>query len=100
MLTVHNHLSRRGLICALSIALIALAVSGAPVRAASPSTAYLPLAARGLSIPFPSSEELIDRALASGAIDTETALIYKVYAAFGDARLPSQYRGDEPLGRG
>lgn len=43
----------------------------------------------------PSSAELIDEALANGEIDAETALVYKVYAAFGDNRLPDVYRGDD-----
>ncbi|HSP55342.1 MAG TPA: hypothetical protein VLS25_07120, partial [Dehalococcoidia bacterium] len=42
-----------------------------------------------------SSEQLIDDALAAHSIDAETALVYKVYAAFGDSRLPPQYRGDD-----
>lgn len=41
----------------------------------------------------PTTFALIDPALASGAIDAETALVYKVYSEFNDARLPPQYRG-------
>jgi len=41
----------------------------------------------------PTTFELIDAALASGAIDDETALLYKVFAEFGDPRLPQQYVG-------
>lgn len=37
--------------------------------------------------------ELIDQALASGAIDAETALVYKVYHEFNDPLLPAQYVG-------
>lgn len=37
--------------------------------------------------------ELIDNALAAGLVDAETALLYKVYAEFGDDRLPAQYVG-------
>jgi hypothetical protein len=44
---------------------------------------------------LPSTVERIDRALANGALPSETALIYKVYAAFGDERLPVEYRGDD-----
>lgn len=36
---------------------------------------------------------LIDEALVNGAIDAETALVYKVLASFEDPRLPPQYRG-------
>jgi len=41
------------------------------------------------------SIELIDQALASGAINAETALVYKVYVMFQDTRLPGQYQGDD-----
>ncbi len=37
--------------------------------------------------------ELIDQALADGAIDAETALLYKVFYEFHDERLPAEYRG-------
>jgi len=43
----------------------------------------------------PSSESLISEALAAGDIDAETALRYRVFAAFGDPRLPSAYQGDD-----
>lgn len=39
------------------------------------------------------SDELIAAALAAGTIDAETALVYRAFANFGDARLPAQYRG-------
>ena len=49
------------------------------------------------SIPLPgtgpTSVQLIDAALANGSIDNEQALIYKMFAEFGDPRLPAQYRG-------
>lgn len=41
-----------------------------------------------------SSFELIDQAQARGEIDDETALIYHVFAAFGDSRLPATFHGD------
>jgi len=41
----------------------------------------------------PTTFELIEQALADGVIDAETALVYKVFAEFGDARLPVAYRG-------
>lgn len=43
----------------------------------------------------PSSEAKIKTAQARGEIDAETALIYRVYASFEDARLPAQYLGDD-----
>ena len=54
---------------------------------------YLPLIMSGAR--RPTSNQLIDQALARGAIDAETALTYKVFAAFGDARLPAFYQGDD-----
>ena len=41
------------------------------------------------------SEHLIEEALESGDIDEETALEYRVFAAFGDPRLPAEYEGDD-----
>jgi len=41
----------------------------------------------------PTTDSLIDKAEASGAINSETALIYRLYFLFGDARLPAAYRG-------
>jgi hypothetical protein len=44
------------------------------------------------------SEQLIDAAVARGEISSEQGLIYKVYSAFFDPRLPSQYVGvPDPL---
>ena len=77
------------------------AVAEAPVEPDSigsqaQTVVYLPLALRNwLPEPEPSSETLIEQAVAAGTLDTETALIYKVYAVFGDSRLPSQYHGDD-----
>jgi hypothetical protein len=41
----------------------------------------------------PSSHALIEAALQAGEIDEETALLYTVYAEFGDDRLPERFRG-------
>ena len=41
----------------------------------------------------PTSTSLIAQALARGTIDAEQALTYRVYAQFGDARLPAAYDG-------
>lgn len=43
----------------------------------------------------PTSGDLIEDALEAGDIDEETALLYRVYAEFGDERLPAQYEGDD-----
>jgi len=56
-------------------------------------TIHLPLISK--SGPPPSSSELIAQALARGQIDSETALVYNVYAIFVDARLPAIYQGDD-----
>ena len=43
--------------------------------------------------PRPTSYGLIDRALEAKRIDEETAHKFRVFAAFGDERLPQEYRG-------
>jgi hypothetical protein len=43
----------------------------------------------------PSSAELIDAALEAGEIDEETALVYQVFAVYGDERLPAKFSGDD-----
>jgi hypothetical protein len=48
-----------------------------------------------VSAPTRSSSELIDAAQASGVLNEETAIAYKVFAVFGDTRLPSAYKGDD-----
>ena len=45
----------------------------------------------------PSSFDLIDQAAASGQIDAETALEYKVFSSFKDSRLPSAFQGSDPV---
>ncbi|MFH2105559.1 MAG: hypothetical protein ABII72_04995, partial [Parcubacteria group bacterium] len=40
------------------------------------------------------SFDLIDKALEEGKIDKETSLVYGAYAAFGDERLPEEYRSE------
>jgi hypothetical protein len=44
----------------------------------------------------PTTFQLIDGGVVKGEIDAETALLYKVYATFGDPRLPQAYVGDPP----
>ena len=43
--------------------------------------------------PLPTSHALINKAVAAGQLDSETALVYRVYAEFGAERLPAAYRG-------
>jgi hypothetical protein len=40
-----------------------------------------------------SSDQLIEQALANGDITDEEAIIYRVFAAFSDSRLPDEYDG-------
>jgi hypothetical protein len=46
----------------------------------------------------PSSFDKIGAALTAGTIGSETALLYNVYATFGDDALPPQFRGDDSGG--
>ncbi|MCU0949561.1 MAG: hypothetical protein MUC68_00530 [Burkholderiaceae bacterium] len=56
-----------------------VASSAVPVRVAAPA----------------SSEGLINAALAAGTIDAATALKYRVFAIYGDNRLPFDYLGNQ-----
>ena len=46
-----------------------------------------------VSAPKPYAQQLIAAALQAGRIDDATALLYRAYALFGDARLPDAYIG-------
>ena len=50
----------------------------------------------GAAASEPATPELIDRALASGAIDNERANVLRVYALTNDPRLPAAFRSDTP----
>ncbi len=64
-----------------------------PTEAAA---AAAPRARRHLTAEVPpSSDDLINQAETSGVLTHETAVLYRVYAIFGDARLPQAYRGDD-----
>src|SRR5262245_56253187 len=39
------------------------------------------------------SQQLIAEAVESGRLDSDTSLVYRAYALFGDSRLPEQYVG-------
>jgi hypothetical protein len=56
-----------------------VASSAVPVRVAAPA----------------SSEGLINTALAAGTINATTALKYRVFAIYGDSRLPFEYLGNQ-----
>jgi hypothetical protein len=107
-----NH-RRRAPRIALLLAFVAL-LGGALGAHAAPAPQPAPAADRQIFLPLvakggtpstdpdpdpdpnpggPSSDELIAAALARGEIDAETALSYRVFAAFADPRLPAQFRG-------
>ena len=48
-----------------------------------------------ISVKGASTEALLDAAVASGALDAETALVYEVFSIFDDPRLPARYDGDD-----
>jgi hypothetical protein len=59
-------------------------------------TSYLPILLSDYEgPPPPTSFDLIDIALQQGKIDVETALQYKTFAEFDDARLPAAFRASE-----
>lgn len=66
--------------------------AGPDAPASSPSTVFLPMIARQR---LPPSDDLIEQARQRGEINAETALIYRVFAVFGDSRLPDRLRGDD-----
>jgi hypothetical protein len=82
-------------------------VEGRSVRAIGSGTAQIAVRAGNaepVSIPVRvaapiSSREAIDAALAAGSIDAPTAIAYRVYAVFGDPRLPLELLGNQE-GRG
>ena len=79
-----------GTIDAIDALLILRQVAGLPVNLPAGCTPI------GQAIgPAPSSFDKIDEALADGTISDEQALLYRMYASFGDSRLPPQYKGDD-----
>lgn len=57
------------------------------------ATATLTVYTMAGATPDPSGDALIAQALAQNTIDAEQALTYRVYALFGDERLPPQFVG-------
>jgi hypothetical protein len=96
--------------------LLVIALCGAVVAQAAPpapaaqTQIFLPLVAKaGAPNPDPNpdpepdpnpggptSDELINAAVDAGTLDQEMGLLYRVFAAFGDGRLPAAYRGARP----
>ena len=74
-----------------SVALFIIVASSLPVGTPQIVGAQGP----GQAEPAPTSYQLIDRALEAKRIDEETAHKYRVFAAFGDSRLPAAYRGTD-----
>src|SRR5687768_1672750 len=74
------------------IALVTVAVGRATLSAQTDTRPNEPTS-RPVEQAPPTSFELIDRALAAKQITEEKAYVYRVFAAFGDSRLPDQFRG-------
>ena len=93
---------RTGAVWCAGVAFIAACFFLVSPAAARASTAgpllrvYLPLVSASPPAGL-SSDNLIDAARTRGEITAEQALTYKVFAAFGDPRLPAQYHGDDSL---
>ena len=41
------------------------------------------------------TRELVEQAVAAGKLSPQQGLVYRVFAAFGDRRLPAAYAGDD-----
>ena len=67
--------------------------AGAASQDTPANTVYLPLVTGNTVTAHQGSVALIDRAVAPGALDAETGMIYKVFATFSDPRLPPEYVG-------
>lgn len=67
-------------------------VVAAPTAPGETHTLFFPLLGHQ---PLPTSFTLIEQARERGEIDDETALVYQVFATFGDERLPIRFRGDD-----
>lgn len=85
------------------VAILAACSTGPATQTGNPQTAApSPTASELMPAPIQTaaagganSYELLNAALASGAIDDEQALVLKIFAAFNDPRLPAEYRGDD-----
>jgi hypothetical protein len=77
----------------LLVAILFACQTSKPPPAPTPPTPQPPVSPTPPPSTSPSSLDLIDQALEAGTITEETAYTYKVFAAFGDQRLPNQYHG-------
>jgi hypothetical protein len=88
-------------VAAIISLVVTLAACGAdtgtgPVTPPAPPSPPAPSPAPSPPAPGkPSSSALIDEALTRGEIDADSALKYKVFAAFNDTRLPAKFTGDD-----
>lgn len=96
---MHAKLRLLALLAILALLPLAAALAGASppdplqatdiARPAGPGRIYLPFVVG----PPPSTFGLIEQARNAGTISDETALLYRVYAIFGDPRLPAEFQG-------
>ena len=78
------------LVVSMSVGWLKAAVPAA--GQSSMSYIYLPMIVD--TVPTVSSLALIEKALQAGQINYATSLLYRAYAQFDDARLPTAYRGN------
>lgn len=78
-----------GIVNAVGAGRATITASAAGKTASTPVRVHDPAAAAANA----TSEALVAAALASGRIDAEQALVFRVFARFGDARLPPEYEG-------
>jgi hypothetical protein len=63
--------------------------------ASRPATAPTSPTAGTAQPPPPSALDLISKAVKDGRLDSDTALLYRIYAAFADPALPAEYASGE-----
>lgn len=77
-----------------------LTVSNAEATVESSTTVFSAMsesAPRPFDLDTPSSIDIIERDLTDGEIDDVTALRYKIFALYGDDRLPPEYQAEGPI---
>lgn len=86
------------ILAAMILAVTTSTLAHEPLRSelsSGPPALFLPFVTNNSSRSSGTSFELIEQALASGEIDKETALVYKVFAVYLDPRLPERFKGDD-----
>lgn len=84
----------QGLVTAIAKGTATISASSGAGTASASLTVYNTSGAA----PDPSSDALIAQALAANTITAEQALTYRVFALFGDGRLPAQFEGAPSTG--